>query len=534
MKKGFTLMELLAVVVILSLLLIMTVPTLLDAINSKRGETFLMNAKLVVQTMNIYSDDFSDFDATTVTVENMNAKIGISGESYLSLVPEYINNNVFLTITGKDDWKNFKACGFVYNMEIISLTDNTTCNTLKTESSLVVKPNAPELATGMVPVKYHNNEWITTTENDLEWYNYDQKLWANAMTEDGSMWVWIPRYAYQISSGYHTSSTGTINVKFLKDNTNDVVDGTIVSLTPTYSGSVQTNYVLHPAFVFGTRQLKGIWVAKFEASAGAGSCYESQSVALCDVATFSPVSKPNMYSWRNISPKTAYVVARKMEDNGNIYGFYSGNIDSHVMKNTEWGAVAYLSKSIYGLNTVEVYINPADNYMTGCAGTSASSTSTSGCTNAYNTVNGVKASTTGNIYGIYDMSGGAYERTMANYNYYIGVEPNPLDPADLDSKYINVYTGSNYGYNSTIFGDAVYETSLGATNNCTAWSGSAYASWYSDQSSMPYSCTSSASYFIRGGIYSEWTKSGIFAFRYSDGSANQYITFRPVVILTTN
>ncbi len=25
------------------------------------------------------------------------------------------------------------------------------------------------------------------------------------MTEDGSMWVWIPRYAYNITSGYHQS-----------------------------------------------------------------------------------------------------------------------------------------------------------------------------------------------------------------------------------------------------------------------------------------------------------------------------------------
>ena len=24
-----------------------------------------------------------------------------------------------------------------------------------------------------------------------------EKKWANAITEDGSMWVWIPRYAYQ-------------------------------------------------------------------------------------------------------------------------------------------------------------------------------------------------------------------------------------------------------------------------------------------------------------------------------------------------
>ena len=41
----------------------------------------------------------------------------------------------------------------------------------------------------------------------------DGNKWANAITADGSMWVWIPRYAYKIT---YTDSTdkskgGTIN-----------------------------------------------------------------------------------------------------------------------------------------------------------------------------------------------------------------------------------------------------------------------------------------------------------------------------------
>jgi len=530
MKKGFTLMELLAVVVILSLLLIMIVPSLLDAINSRRGETFLMNAKLVLQTINIYEEDLPTFDATDINITNMETVLGVPDNDFLSITPEYVNNNIFMTIIGKDDWQNYKACGYVYNMEIVGLSDATRCNELKSESELIIKPNVPELATGMTPVKYVNGYWITTNEMDLEWYNYDEKRWANATTEDGSLWVWIPRYAYRIASGYHTSSAGNIYVKFLMGNSNVAADGTTISLTPIYSGSSQTNYVVHPAFTFGNRELKGIWVAKFEASAGPGSCYDSQSVANCDVINYSPISKANAYSWRYISPKNAHIVSTKMKDPGNIYGFYSGNVDTHVMKNTEWGAVAYLAKSSYGVNTAEVYINPANNYMTGCAGTSASSTSTSGCTNAYNTVNGVKASTTGSVYGVYDMSGGAYERTMANFNYVQGTENYPLDLNTINSKYVDIYSA----YSNSIFGDAVYETSLGRTYNCTSWSGSSVGSWYSDQSSMPYDCSSDAPYFIRGGIYSEASSSGIFAFTYSDGSSNEYVTFRPVVILTTN
>ena len=51
--------------------------------------------------------------------------------------------------------------------------------------------------------------------------------------------------------------------------------------------------------------------------------------------------------------------------------------------------------------------------LTGNAGNIIVDYSAEGITNAYNTIKGMLASTTGNIYGIYDMSGGAAEFTAA-------------------------------------------------------------------------------------------------------------------------
>src|SRR5690606_19467069 len=90
----------------------------------------------------------------------------------------------------------------------------------------------------------------------------------------------------------------------------------------------------------------------------------------------------------------------------------ANEVNTHMMKNTEWGAVAYLSKSIYGAND-EIWINNSSTYTTGCAGNSVSANYYNGCQNAYNTPNGQKASTTHNIYGVYDMSGGALEYVAA-------------------------------------------------------------------------------------------------------------------------
>ena len=90
--------------------------------------------------------------------------------------------------------------------------------------------NKPKLLQGMTPIKFTepttNAEGTTvkTTASDEGWYNYGAKNWANSQTEDGSMWVWIPRYAYKIT--YYTDDTkqvvsntktsyGSVDVKFL-------------------------------------------------------------------------------------------------------------------------------------------------------------------------------------------------------------------------------------------------------------------------------------------------------------------------------
>ena len=85
--------------------------------------------------------------------------------------------------------------------------------------------NTPKLGSGMTPIKWNGSSWVNTTGSDKDWYDYTGKKWANAKTSDGSMWVWIPRYAYSITSGYHSSSAGNIEVEFMKGLTNETSTG---------------------------------------------------------------------------------------------------------------------------------------------------------------------------------------------------------------------------------------------------------------------------------------------------------------------
>ena len=69
-----------------------------------------------------------------------------------------------------------------------------------------------------------------------------------------------------------------------------------------------------------------------------------------------PIFKDNLHSYCEISVGDAFGLASKLNVDGNPYGF-SENSNTHMMKNSEWGAVAYLTQSRYGRNGTEVAIN---------------------------------------------------------------------------------------------------------------------------------------------------------------------------------
>ena len=342
--------------------------------------------------------------------------------------------------------------------------------------------NTPKLGSGMTPIKWNGSSWVNTTGSDKDWYDYTSKKWANAKTSDGSTWVWIPRYAYSITSGYHSSSAGNIDVEFMKGLTNETSTGR----KSFNNASGQGKWNIHPAFNYG-QTVSGIWVAKFEASNSGGKIKV----------------EPGVQSWRSITVNDIYTNCLN----------YNKTLNSHMMKNDEWGAVAYLSKSKYGKNA-EVDINSDSSYYTG-----------GGSGNAY--VTNVGQSTTGTVHGVYDMSGGAWEYVAAyvnNGNSNLTNYGSSLVNGDAKTK--NVYSkgssdsrDNNYSANSGKYGDAVYETSANGNSSSS--------SWYGDYSGFPYA---SVPFFRRGGSYVNGTNAGVFYFDNIYGDSYSDNSFRPVLV----
>ena len=411
--------------------------------------------------------------------------------------------------------------------------------------SRINRANAPVLKKGMTPVKFEINEKdtskmkiVSTTANDEEWYNYEEKRWANAKTEDGSLWVWIPRFAYRIiqPASSDTEKKGTTSIVFLDGTTDNYYDENSQKHTAKRCTNINevvdttTGYTVHPAFANESSinyrnggwdsELYGIWVAKFEAAYATSSNVSSSKVNVSSGVNYTstevfapknvvqtenpaalsdgwakarnyvdrvygstqtsikyPTFQGSSYSMNYINQNDAFLLIKRLNASGNIYGL-STDADSHLIKNSEWGAAAYLGKSQYGLGSMGIarntknFANDSNNVYAGTG---------------YNNQNkewndtsitvGNSPSTTGNIYGIYDMCGGSFERTAAYVNNgstnLASNGASVITGGSTSTKYATVYPSNetnsmntddlrseaNYKVNTKIYGDAVHETS---------------------------------------------------------------------------
>ncbi len=239
--------------------------------------------------------------------------------------------------------------------------------------------------------------------------------------------------------------------------------------------------------VVGIKKYLGIWVAKFEAS-------EEESGGVNFL--------PGVSSLRNLNIGDMYT---RSED-------YNTKLNSHMVKNSEWGAVAYLSYSNYGIGSKDkISINNSKDYYTG----GSNDTKTIYSTN-------VNQSTTGNEYGVFDMKGCCSEYVAAyvnNGNSKIRSNGKSLtksgeEDVTKSTNKVTVYEASNSKTEETVddqgsnydlsgknnFGDALYETST---------SGTVDKGWQGGVSQYPYQ---EKPFFLRSGIYNNVDNGGNFYF----------------------
>ena len=256
------------------------------------------------------------------------------------------------------------------------------------------------------------NDFIPMTLSEY-YHNLNNGSKVN-MDDVKAFYVWIPRFKYMLWNAameegidsYNAYGKG-INISFENGLTSSGVvtcDSTgcfgDINKTMAISNADNGKYYVHPAFTKSTGEVHGFWVSKYELSANS-------------------MMKPGLSAWVNSSLTDYY---REVSKLGKNY---------HIIKNTEWGAISYLAHSKYGLCDSKncLRVNSNDKYIAG---------------------NNLADSTTGNMYGVFDMAGSAWEYTMSSFDdINISASDVPISNDDYD-----LYA------DSYILGDATRELAI--------------------------------------------------------------------------
>ena len=340
--------------------------------------------------------------------------------------------------------------------------------------------NMPVIKENMELVKYDAESKTWVPDEDGSSINYvagtgtndnNQSQWANAIVtidDVESYFVWIPRFEYKIDN-----NNKTIEVKFIPTSKTDADDG----------------YKIHPAFTTNldnggwTSELPGIWVGKYETA-------RSDSKGKTQGSSTKIKVQPGVTSLRNITIGDMYTYARA----------YSDDLNSHMLKNSEWGAIAYLTYSQYGRNGTQLDVNENSNYITANGDIEENA----------------NQSSTGNVYGIYDLSGGASEYVASYYNgstsdILINAGSSFANSRRASTEYATAYSGTEISTDYKL-GDATNEIS----------------GWNSDVINF---VTADNPFFVRGGNYSDSSGARIFTLSNSVGNMSDQSSFRMCLVV---
>lgn len=517
-----------------------------------------------------------------------------------------------------------------------------------------------ETDSNMIPVKYVGNNsspiWAKAdiTNNGNDWFNYDDKLWANAVTVTAETleyytaagvdtivdeadvlgyWVYIPRYAYEIArlSPWHKpAATQTpYNIRFETntspkktpyvgiDNSTTYTYGETCLTAPTSQVSAsstggpdyltqcgvdrtyptsapydRSTWGTHPAFSLDKNsdgdfdddgeELNGFWVGKYELGSDTQCRNQATITDICGYGIIlDGTTGREVYIKAAKAPMTTKYLGALFTQilnlSTNPVGITGGHqtvgqgeginimnlsdsAQTSMINTRMWGAATYLSTSNYGIgdevcctNNRKVFNNTYYNsaasanvtdtsstpthpstsfyFMTGMGPNVSQSEATYGTVaNAYFTVIGVEASTTGNATGIFDMAGGVDEYISASYSTTSSCQQTSTTywaagaPAAGWCDVFSILDGFSAGrptwsvsssaasYNNDICtwslcgGRAIFEVS---TAQSDGWH------WGGDYGNLVYG--SSSIWMDRGGYAGGRTYAGIFNATYGDG-----------------
>lgn len=108
---GFTLVELLAVIVILIVILSISVPTISGIVRGATQNAFTSNVKLLIREVEAKTLEDESFNIENINETNISTYLNLSNENYQTVRITNIDDRAYVNIDGSGKWEGLIACG---------------------------------------------------------------------------------------------------------------------------------------------------------------------------------------------------------------------------------------------------------------------------------------------------------------------------------------------------------------------------------------------------------------------------------------
>lgn len=314
-KKGISVISIVITIVVLLMIASITAFSGMASVKKTREKEAKDRLNVIYNAIIAHEEELG-FGDTVLEKQITDSEFVIMGLSDYAdeenYTPVYVSKEIHDTDATKRIYnlktlkkKNSEEC---YKLDPIEYSITLDNSNSKIEFDVKKGVNRPQVIGNMIALDTYLDEdedirtKVVQNVYTEDWYDYSftTPKWAN-MELDNKQYVWIPRFAYKIqdfylNKDYETIPSSAISIIFLKEDTNYMGNGEILP----------EGYEVHPAFSNGVEEYAGIWVAKHTEE---------------DVDTL----------------REAVKKCTEMHTTS------SGLVESHLMKNTEWAAMAYLS-----------------------------------------------------------------------------------------------------------------------------------------------------------------------------------------------
>lgn len=110
-NKGFTLVELLAVIVILAIILAISIPAITKIVDSSKKAAFAESNKMVIRAVMLKASSDDTFNYASITAQNASEKLNIALDGFQTLTISKYGGSYYVISTGKDNFNGYTSYG---------------------------------------------------------------------------------------------------------------------------------------------------------------------------------------------------------------------------------------------------------------------------------------------------------------------------------------------------------------------------------------------------------------------------------------